>query len=75
VYEVRDLVPLDNLEGYPHLYKREIAEVELESGNKVKALVYTQSHRADFVRQNMIKIPEGDWVEWARKEREVNARV
>ena len=69
VYEVSDLVPLDELEGYPNLYIRETAVVKLENGEKMKALVYTQSHRADHVRKNRVKIPEGDWVEWVRKYR------
>ena len=69
LYEVQNLYRLDALEGYPHLYIRETTEVELESGEKVKALIYTQSHNAESVRKNRIRIPEGDWVEWLRKHR------
>ncbi len=69
LYEVSDLVTLDELEGYPKLYIKETVLVELESGEKVKALIYTQSHNAESVRKNRIRIPEGDWVEWLRKHR------
>lgn len=75
VEKVENLYRLDALEGYPYLYIRETTEVELESGEKVKALIYTQSHNAESVRQNRIKIAEGDWVEWLRKERGVNVGV
>jgi len=78
LYEVDNagLERIDRLEGYPHLYIREAVTVQLESGELVKALVYTQTHNSELVRKTKEKVPEGDWIRWlVRKECEANAGV
>lgn len=52
------LGPLDCLEGYPRFYDRSIIEVELDSGEKVKAWIYHIEDRASYGAPIM----NGDWV-------------
>lgn len=40
LYKVKDMSPLDSLEGYPSFYNRSQVEVELDNGKKETAWVY-----------------------------------
>jgi|WetSurMetagenome_2_1015567.scaffolds.fasta_scaffold1253785_1 gamma-glutamylaminecyclotransferase len=51
------LIRLDQLEGHPDFYKREIAEVVLQDGTELKAWVYFH----DTVRGNLIE--SGDFLQ------------
>ncbi len=49
--------PLDRLEGYPSFYNRTIIDVELDTGEKVKAWIYHIEENGALSRPIM----SGDW--------------
>ena len=42
--EDNDEKALDRYEGYPHLYRKEMIDVEMENGEKVNAMVYIMNY-------------------------------
>ena len=42
--ENSDEKALDRYEGYPHLYRKEMIDVEMDNGEKVKAMVYIMNY-------------------------------
>jgi gamma-glutamylcyclotransferase (GGCT)/AIG2-like uncharacterized protein YtfP len=62
VYDVDDttLVDLDRLEGYPHLYGKELASVELPWGTET-ALVYVLSEETANSMGSRDIVESGDW--------------
>ena len=42
--EDSDEKALDRYEGYPHLYRKEMIDVEMDNGEKVKAMVYIMNY-------------------------------
>lgn len=70
--DMRGLLHMDVLEGYPNLYRRESVTVDMADGAKVDALVYVMNRIPPTAR--LIEPVDGvaDWREH-RKAREVRA--
>jgi gamma-glutamylaminecyclotransferase len=60
VYEVKDISPIDRLEGHPHFYKRE--EVTLMNGEKAWMYLYTK----EMLDTTRLVISSGNWKEYMK---------
>jgi len=57
------LLQMDNLEGYPRLYRREAVTATV-NGEKVEALVYVMNHLPEHAKI----IASGDWCNYRNQE-------
>ena len=53
---------LDQIEGTPYLYRRELIKVKLANGEELEAYTYIYNHSVDGLE----KIPSGDWKKFWR---------
>jgi len=53
---------LDQIEGAPYLYRRELIKVKLANGEELEAYTYIYNHSVDGLE----KIPSGDWKKFWR---------
>jgi len=64
VYRVPEEIfqELDLIEGVPHLYRRELIKVKLDTGEELETYTYIYNRSVDGLE----KIPSGDWKKFWR---------
>lgn len=71
VYEVKDafLPVLDNFEGHPTWYVRQITSVTAEDGKELQASAYWMPYTRLYEQKNRVLITSGDYISWWNRNR------
>lgn len=71
VYEVKDaFIPvLDNFEGHPTWYVRQITSVTAEDGKEIQVSAYWMPYSRLYEHKNRILLTSGDYIEWWNRNR------